>query len=683
MQFSTAILASASYTGQALLMLGFALLLFYYYRQYKRSYLRFWSYASFYYALGCGANVARLLATDTNTVSSNIAHILSHTHLAAFYLALSLLLIGVADVAKGKLPKRPVRWLIYSLAVALSIVPWFISEPALTSEITSGNDSLMFSVTGISLVIAGAVIWYFSNHSLGPKLISFAFMGQGTKNIGVVYILANEQLFNFHEITWAMQGFLNFIFLSITALGVTIWLLETERHHALNAMQQADFLGRHDALTKLPNREELITKLPLFIDSCRANDRHLAIVMVGVDRFKAINDTLGMRGGDRVLIELSERLKTLPQRQLFQARISGDVFVLIFDHLKRLSMIEDLCWKIHQQLQEPMLIDGREVSVSCSLGIARYPQHGSRAENLLSKANIALANAKFANNPAVMSYQRGMDENYIRLADMEPELRRSLQKDELFIQLQPIYKGRRQNLTAFEALVRWQHPERGLLGPGEFLPFMEQLGMMTELDAWVLERCAKLIYEWRKAGERPVPIAVNLGARQFQSNQLAQHMRNLMQKYELKAADLELEMTENVAVTDMTTGSNVLSELQAMGIRVAIDDFGTGYSSLAYLRRLPIDRIKIDRSFVSEMLTSDANTTIVRTLIQLSHGLKKQVIAEGVETHEQLATLLDMGCDAAQGYLLSPPVDIARALELLREHWQNWGKVHFQLVSDT
>ncbi len=677
-------IASASYAAQTFLMLGFSLLLLHYFRLYRRAYLRFWSYAALYYGLGACFKFFRIASISWLPDVASIDFFLSHAHLACLYLGLALLCFGVFDIARQKLPPRPWRWVTYVSATAfslngLSLAPSTIIE--VTVPLFVQEATLLF-LTGLTLLAIGVLIWRFTAAMLGPRIISIALSFHGIKNIFVVVLYNHYSSSQVQETIWAYQGFFNVIILAATALGITIWLLESERHQALNAMQQAEFLHRHDALTKLPNRGELMSKMPLLIDSCRANGRHLTIFMIGVDRFKAINDTLGMRGGDRVLVEVSERLRQTQTKPLLAARISGDVFVLVFDHLKRLSYMEDLAQHIQAGLQKPMIIDGHEVHLSCSFGIARYPQHGSRTEGLLSKANIALANAKLSNNPSVMMYQRGMDNNYIRLADIEPELRRAIQQNEFFIQLQPIYSGRRQALSAFEALVRWQHPTRGLLGPGEFLPYAEQLGMASEVDAWVLNHVGKLISTWRQAGERTVPIAVNLSARQFTSKALCTNMRNLLQKYQLTASDIELEITENVAVSDINTGLNVLSELQAMGFHVSIDDFGTGYSSLSYLRRLPISKIKIDRSFISEMLESDANLTIVRTLVQLSHGLSKQVIAEGVETHEQLSALLDMNCDSAQGYLMSPPVDIPLALDILQQHWKNWGKTKFQLVSD-
>lgn len=677
-------IASASYAAQTILMLGFALLLLHYFRTYRRPYLRFWAYAAMYYGLGTGFTFFRMASFSWLPSSAPVDLFLSHAHLSGFYIALVLLCFGVFDIVRQQPPTRPWRWVIYIAAVVFSL-----NDFSLTTSITTPiavplfmQERTMLFLSGMILMAISLLIWRYTFALLGPRLISIALGLHGMKNLLLVALFNQFSLSHVQESIWAYQGFFNVVVLAITALGITIWLLESERHQALNAMQQAEFLHRHDALTKLPNRGELMSKMPLLIDSCRANGRHLTIFMIGVDRFKAINDTLGLRGGDRVLIEVSERLRQSPTKPLLAARISGDVFVLVFDHLKRLSFMEDLAQQIQTCLQKTMIIDGHEVHLSCSFGIARYPQHGSRTEGLLSKANIALANAKLSNNPSIMMYLRGMDENYIRLADIEPELRRAIQSDEFFIQLQPIYSGRRQALSAFEALIRWQHPTRGLLGPGEFLPYAEQLGMASEVDTWVLNHVGKLISTWRLAGERTVPIAVNLSARQFTSKALCTNMRNLLQKYELMASDIVLEITENVAVSDINTGLNVLSELQAMGFHVSIDDFGTGYSSLSYLRRLPIAKIKIDRSFISEMLESDANLTIVRTLVQLSHGLGKQVIAEGVETHEQLSALLDMDCDSAQGYLMSPPVDIPLALGILQQHWKNWGQTKFQLVSD-
>lgn len=663
-------IASASYVGQAILMLGFALLLLHYFRLYRRPYLRFWSYAAFYYGAGAAFQLGQIASISWLTTLASGGLYLSQAHLACVYIALVLLIFGVFDVVRQNLPSRPWRWVTYIAALLLSFKGLTFAPDTIGIETIPlfVQESTMLLLTGIVLTAISVLIWRFTYSMLGPRLIAVAVFLQGSKNIILLLLFSRFATSHAQETLWAYQGFMNIVLLPVITLGVTIWLLESERHLALNAMQKAEFLNRHDALTKLPNRGELMNKVPVLLDSCRANGRHLLLMMIGIDRFKAVNDTLGMRGGDRVLIELSERLRKLSTQPILMGRVSGDVFVLAFDHLKRLSDIQNLAQTIQADLQKPMIVDGDEVHLSCSIGLARYPQHSRRAEGLLSKVNIALANAKLPHNSCIMVYQRGMDEHYIRLADIEPELRRAIQENEFFIQLQPIYSGTEQSLSAFEALIRWQHPVRGLLSPDEFLPYAEQLGMATEVDTWVLNHVALLLAEWKAEGEETVPIAVNLCARQFTNRALCINMRSLLHKYNLNAADIELEITENVAVSDINTGLNVLRELQSMGFHVSIDDFGTGYSSLSYLRRLPISRIKIDRSFINEMLGNETNLTIVRTLIQLSHGLKKQVIAEGVETKEQLAALQEMKCDAIQGYFMSPPVSTSAAKTILQQH---------------
>lgn len=663
-------IASASYVGQAILMLGFALLLLHYFRLYRRPYLRFWSYAAFYYGVGAAFQLGQIASISWLPALASGGLYLSQAHLACVYVALALLSFGVFDVVRQNPPPRPWRWVTYIAALLLSFKGLSFAPDTIGIETIPlfVQESTMLLLTGIVLTAISVLIWRFTYSMLGPRLIAVAVFLQGSKNIILLLLFSRFATSHAQETLWAYQGFMNIVLLPVITLGVTIWLLESERHLALNAMQKAEFLNRHDALTKLPNRGELMNKVPVLLDSCRANGRHLLLMMIGIDRFKAVNDTLGMRGGDRVLIELSERLRKLSTQPILMGRVSGDVFVLAFDHLKRLSDIQNLAQTIQADLQKPMIVDGDEVHLSCSIGLARYPQHSRRAEGLLSKVNIALANAKLPHNSCIMVYQRGMDEHYIRLADIEPELRRAIQENEFFIQLQPIYSGTEQSLSAFEALIRWQHPIRGLLSPDEFLPYAEQLGMATEVDTWVLNHVALLLAEWKAEGEETVPIAVNLCARQFTNRALCINMRSLLHKYNLNAADIELEITENVAVSDINTGLNVLRELQSMGFHVSIDDFGTGYSSLSYLRRLPISRIKIDRSFINEMLGNETNLTIVRTLIQLSHGLKKQVIAEGVETKEQLAALQEMNCDAIQGYFMSPPVSTSAAKTILQQH---------------
>lgn len=672
MMFENAALASVNYAAQAILLLGFGLLLRHYFRVYHRPYLRFWSYASLYYSASATTALLRISDLSQAAWVEPWLFIIAFAQLATVYIALTLLVFGVFDVMHQRPPRRTQRRWMYALCCAFAAAVTLIGHwYAGSIWATSLRDTLMFLLSGVVLLSIGLIILNQGPKSMGPRLISLAFCLIGSKNILLVHaslLSADLQLSGF---MWALQGLFNLVFIAIAAVGVIIWLLESERNRTYQALQQAEYLNTHDALTGIENREELMSKLPTIIEHSRAHNRHLSVFMIGLNRFKAINDTLGIRGGDRVLIEVSQRLQSMRPAPLSVARISGDVFLVAFDHVKRRSLVEQLGRSLKERIEAQMLVDGKNLNLSCAIGIARYPQNSVYADSLLSKANIALSQAKAANAESVVFYKRGMDESYIRLIDIEPELKLAFQRNEFVLHLQPLYARNAHQLNGFEALIRWQHPERGLLPPSEFLPFIEELGLSTELDDWVLENTAQILSAWRQKGLGILPIAVNVCAHHFQNPELIGKLKRLFQQYQLSYSDIELEITESIAMTDIQAGLNVLEQLRALGIKVSIDDFGTGYSSLAYLRRLPVDKIKIDRSFIKELLQDSQNceNTIVRTLIELSHGLRKRVVAEGVETSEQLNLLNLMRCDQVQGYLLSPPINLKLAADLLSQHW--------------
>ena len=295
---------------------------------------------------------------------------------------------------------------------------------------------------------------------------------------------------------------------------------------------------------------------------------------------------------------------------------------------------------------------------------SRYPQHGTNAEVLLNKATIALTESKRQHQASVVFYERGMDDEFTQLMDMEPVLRRAFQDDEFLLYLQPQFDFDHQQLCGFEALIRYSTPT-GLLAPAEFLPYIEQLGLSETLDTWVLDKAASILTRWTAEFNHCWPIAVNLSAQQFQYFQLIEQLQSLVQKHNITPASLELEITETVAMSDLHNGMSVINKLRKLGFNVAIDDFGTGHPSLAYLRSLPISKIKIDRSFVRELQINQPMRPFKRAMIRLAHGLGKRVIAEGIETEDQQTILQQLGCDMMQGYFYAPPMRVELAEQLI------------------
>jgi EAL domain-containing protein (putative c-di-GMP-specific phosphodiesterase class I) len=310
---------------------------------------------------------------------------------------------------------------------------------------------------------------------------------------------------------------------------------------------------------------------------------------------------------------------------------------------------------LHAIIADPYQIDQHEVHLQCSVGYCEYPCDADNANELLQKSNLALFQAESTNIHSV-KYETGMQAHGRHLVTVEKEIRHAIAHEEFILHFQPQLNLKKNRLEAAEVLVRWQHPEKGLLAPGQFFDDIQALNLFSELDNYVLEKTCQTIDSWYKTYKRRIPLAINITADEFQSPNFIQTIQNLLKKYNIPPIYLELEVTENVVITDIELVMKIIVELQSMGIKVSIDDFGTGYSSLAYLRRLPIDKIKIDRSFIQEVTTNDSDLTIVKTMVELSHGLGKRVLAEGVETKEQLQLLRNIGCDAVQGFFVSKPI---------------------------
>lgn len=447
-----------------------------------------------------------------------------------------------------------------------------------------------------------------------------------------------------------------FDFGSFTILGfiMLLWMQGAERNAAEQARNRAQYLGERDQLTGALNREQIIENLPRAIQSSIVNKQTLAIYLIDLKRFKFINDTYGLKAGDFILGEVAKRLTEsllLPQ---VVGRISGDSFVFAVE-INEESQQEKAAKHLHDLISRPYFCNPQEVHIQCSIGYSISPEDGENAESLLQKANLALFQAE-SKNIASVKYEIGMHVQGRHLLAVEKEIRAALNRQEFVLYFQPQLNLLTNRIDGVEALVRWQHPTKGLLPPSEFLDDFDALGLNGELDNYVLEQACATNAKWYQAYQRRVTIAVNITAVEFQDPKLVAKIQALLKKHDIPPRYLELEITENVVITDLNVAMNTIVVLQNMGIKVSIDDFGTGYSSLAYLRALPIDKIKIDRSFITEFAQNDSDLIIVKSMIKLSHGLGKRVLAEGVESLEQLDLLRKLGCDAVQGYFINPPL---------------------------
>ena len=441
---------------------------------------------------------------------------------------------------------------------------------------------------------------------------------------------------------------------SLLGFILLVWLHGAEQNKAVQAIDRAQYLGKHDALTGALNREEIIEKLPYAIKATEQNKQKLAIFLIDIKHFKYVNDTYGLKVGDFVLGEVASRLTASLMLPLVVGRLSGDSFLFaieIYDDSQQNIALTH----INELITRPILIENNEVNLKASIGYCVTPDDGNDAEELLHKANLALYQAE-CSNVASTKYITGMQAQGKRLVEAEKAIKKGLINGEFILYYQPQLNLLTNRIEGVEALVRWQHPEKGLLAPAEFLNDFDALGLNGELDNYVLDLACKTHDSWYQQFKRRVTIAVNMSAIEFQDAKIISKIQMLLFKYDIPSVNLELEITENALITDISSAMDTIVVLQNMGIKVSIDDFGTGYSSLAYLRELPIDKIKIDQSFIKDFASNDSDLIIVKSMIKLSHGLGKRVLAEGVETSEQLQLLRKLGCDAVQGYFIDRPL---------------------------
>ena len=437
-------------------------------------------------------------------------------------------------------------------------------------------------------------------------------------------------------------------------------LLQRAMQYAVERKRYQEQLERqanYDGLTGLPNRQLLYDRLNQAVSTQR-QIHSVSVVFIDLDHFKVINDSLGHSAGDEVLRHVAERLRSSVRDGDTVARIGGDEFVLILNDQTKEDVIFRAMKRIISRVSEPMRIGSRELNITCSAGISVHPQDGFDVETLLRNADAAMYRAKASGRNNFQFYTSEMNELVNERLTLEHSLRRALERKEFSLHYQPRVNLRTGAIDAVEALVRWQHPEYGLILPDRFIPIAEETGLIVEIGKWVLQTACAQSRAWQDAGLRPVVVSVNLSARQLWEGGLAAMVAEILVKTGVRPEHLEMELTESVVMHDTDAVISTLRGLKANGVRLSIDDFGTGYSSLSYLKKLPIDALKIDGSFVRDIdagLGAD-DGILAKAIISLGHGLRLKVIAEGVESEAQLAFLKAHQCDEVQGFYYSTPV---------------------------
>jgi len=434
------------------------------------------------------------------------------------------------------------------------------------------------------------------------------------------------------------------------AIGASLDITERKR-----AEEQIKSLAYHDALTGLPNRRLFQDRLSVAVAQAHRNGQRLAVLYLDLDRFKPVNDSLGHAAGDRLIQDVAERLRTCLREGDTVARLGGDEFTLLLPGVSQVVDAARVAEKVLDTLRVPFQIEGREIFATASIGISLYPEDGHDVETLVKNADAAMYRAKQQGRDNYQLYTPALNATALERLALESSLRHALAKNELVIHYQPVLDLATGHVQAMEALLRWQHPELGLLPPAEFISLAEVTGLIIAFGPWVLRTACAQTREWQEAGHAELGVAVNLSARQFQHPDLVAQVRRALEETKLDPAFLELEITESSAMHG-EAAVHTLRELKALGVRIAIDDFGTGYSSLSYLRRFPIDTLKIDRSFIADITRDPDDAAIATAVIALAHTLKLRVVAEGVETEEQVAFLSARRCDRVQGFLFGAPL---------------------------
>jgi diguanylate cyclase (GGDEF)-like protein/PAS domain S-box-containing protein len=427
----------------------------------------------------------------------------------------------------------------------------------------------------------------------------------------------------------------------------------TERKEAEKRIQ---FMAHYDALTGLPNRILLHDRLAHDISHAARSHKQVALLFLDLDRFKTINDSLGHNVGDLLLQSVAERLKECLRSGDTVARLGGDEFVVILPDLQEADYAATVARKILECVAAPHAVGGHELSTTASIGISVYPHDGSDRETLVKNADIAMYKSKEAGRNNYLFFTEEMNDRAEERLAMENSLRHALEREEFMLYFQPQVNSATGRIIGAEALIRWRHPSLGMVMPGTFIPIAEESGLIVAIGEWVLREACRQNRAWQMAGLPAVPVAVNLSAVQFRQKNLVEIVADTLRQTGLAPRHLELEITESSIIQNVETAINTLHELKAMGVLISIDDFGTGYSNLGYLKRFPIDKLKIDQSFVRDLTTSPDDATIVRLVINMAKSLQLKVIAEGVETREQLDFLSEHQCEEAQGYYFSRPV---------------------------
>jgi diguanylate cyclase (GGDEF)-like protein len=628
-------------------------------RRYWRPFLRHWTWSWIALAVQAGAGAGAFVLAQSRPITDPARIGLALVVGIAGYQQIAWLLLGTAELASGRaLPRRTTRWIIAVVTLVGAVLVLAYSWDASRSQLLF---TLRISVRRVAATVAFVVGGLFISRApriargVGRRVVMLAFLGLGAQQVHFLVMTAMPAVRARYAVYVSSLAFVDVVIYVALAMGLVIWLLEEERQATMDAAARIEQIAYHDSLTGLPNRQLFLSQLGMALHHARRNGTQCAVLFLDLDRFKIVNDSLGHAAGDAVLQTVAKRIHMTIRGEDSVTRLGGDEFAVLGTQIFGLEDAVQLAERIIASVKRPIIVDGQELFVTTSLGMSLFPADATDPETLLKMADTAMYRAKSKGRDVVERYKPEAGLAPLEQLGLESNLQRALEFDELLLYYQPIVQSHTGLVTGVEALLRWNHPTRGLLSPSDFIPLAEATGAIVPIGEWVLRTACRQVQLWRARGQSQLRAAVNLSVRQLQHPDLVACVERILEETGLPADSLELEITESIAMRSSGRAVDNLRALKALRVRVSIDDLGKGYSSLSALRLFPIDSLKIDRSFVRGVPDNKDDCAIAASLITLGVALGVNVIAEGIERPEQLAFFIEQECAEWQGYLLVPP----------------------------
>lgn len=639
-------------------------------RRYWRPFLLHWTWS--WLALAVHAGAGAMALASGRPVVNPLRFSLALTAGIAGYLQIVWLLLGTSELTTGApVPRRTTRWLIAAvILVGAALVSAFAWDPAREELMFALRVSVRRAAVGIAFLLGGIAISRVprTTRAIGRRVVMLAFFGLGVQQAHFVVLAAVPSVRTRYDVYLASLGIVDVVLYFALAIGLVIWLLEEERQATIDAAAKIERIAYHDALTGLPNRQLFLNQMGMALHHARRNGSMVGVLFLDLDRFKVVNDSLGHAAGDVLLQTVAERIRLTVRGEDSVTRLGGDEFAVLATEVHGAEDAVALAERILAEVKRPIVMEGQEVFVTTSLGISLFPADGADADSLLKNADAAMYRAKAQGRDLVERYVPELGVAALEQLGLESTLQRAIENDQLVVHYQPIVNTSSGRVSGVEALLRWNHPERGLIGPAQFISVAEATGAIVPMGEWVLRTACRQVQCWRERGLHDLRAAVNLSVRQLQHPELVTRVEQILAETALPPEALELEITESLAMRSSGRAIDHLRALKARGVRVSIDDLGTGYSSLSALRLFPIDSLKIDRSFVLGVPDNTDDSAIAAAVIALGLTLGVNVIAEGIERPEQLAFFAAQRCAEWQGYYLSRPVTAEECERILFRH---------------